>query len=123
MFTEIRATLRDPFCQRTFGRLNFHELLYADDIILIVKSTAMANKIQQVAEESGYYELALSKGRCRHISFNHNANIRFKGGEEMERATAAIYLGANITKNVDPKREIQRRISIALPTLKQLDIS
>ena len=73
-------------------------------------------------EESEYYDLALNKGKCAHISFNHSANIRFKNGEEMKRTEEAVYLGANITKKVDPRLEIQRRISATMPTLKKLDI-
>ena len=38
----IKAKLQDPYYQRTFGRLNFHELPYADDTLLIAKNTTMA---------------------------------------------------------------------------------
>ena len=110
MFTDIEAKLRDPYCQRTFGRLNFHELLYADDTMLIAKGTMMAKKILHLIEEdSEYYSLALNGGKCNHISFNHNANIHFKKCEEMKWVTEAIYLGSNITKNVDLRSKHKTR--------------
>jgi hypothetical protein len=40
----------------------------------------------------------------------------------MHRTTEAVYLGANITRKIDPKVEIKRRISMTMPTLKKLDI-
>ena len=123
VFQDIKQNLRDPYCQRTFCRINFKELLYADDTLLIAKTTAMANKMLHLVEkESEYYDLALNKNKCNHISFHHNANIRFHNGEEMKRVEEAVYLGANITKTVDPRLEIQRRVSATMPVLRKLDI-
>ena len=83
----------------------------------------MAKKLLHlVEEESAYYDLKLNKGKCNYISYNFNANIHFQDGTPMPQVTTAVYLGANITKHIDPKTEIKRRISMTMPILKKLDI-
>jgi len=68
MFHDIKDRLhKDKAVSRcTFGGLNFHELLYADDTLLIAKNTATSKKILHlVEEESEYYDLNLNKEKMR----------------------------------------------------------
>jgi hypothetical protein len=48
--------------------------------------------------------------------------VKYKDGSAMPRVHEAVYLGANITRRVDPQVEIRRRISMTMPILKKLDI-
>ena len=72
--------------------------------MLVTKNTATAKKLLHlVEEESAYYDLNLNKGKCNYISYNFNAKIHFRDGTPMPQVTEAVYLGANITKNINPK--------------------
>jgi len=123
LFHDVKQKLNDPWNKRTFEQINFYELLYADDTLLITKSTAMAKKLLHlVEEESEYYDLKLNQKKCNYISYNFNANITFKDGTRMPKISEAVYLGANITLKVDPQVEIRRKISMTMPVLKKLDI-
>ena len=42
--------------------------------------------------------------------------------KNLKRLEEAVYLGANITRNVDPLLEIKRRITMTMPILRKLDI-
>ena len=46
----------------------------------------------------------------------------FKDGNPMKRVEDAVYLGASITREIEPRLEIRRRISMTMPVLKKLDI-
>ena len=112
-----------PWSKRTFERINFYDLLCADDTLLISISAAMAKKLLHlVEEESKYYDLKLKQKKCNCISYNFNANITFKDGTAVPKVTEAVYLSANITRKVDPQLETRRRISLTMPVLKKLDI-
>ena len=44
--------------------------------------------------------------------------MRFKNGEQTKCAEGTTYLGASITKAVDPKHEIRKRISATMAVLR-----
>ena len=48
--------------------------------------------------------------------------MRFKNGEQMKCAEETTYLGASITKPVDPKHEIRKRISATMAVLRKTDV-
>ena len=114
----------DPYHRKTFQGINFQELLYADDTLIIAKNAKTANDyLHLIEKESEYLHLKLNHGKCSYISFNgHRGHIRFRNGENMSSTQEAIYLGAAITEKADPKHEIYRRISNTMPVLKRLDI-
>ena len=46
----------------------------------------------------------------------------FKDGKNLKRVEEAVYIGANITRKVDPLLKIKRRITMTMPILRKLDI-
>ena len=50
MFEDIKDRLQDPHQRKTFQGINFHELLYADDTLLVARSTILAKKILHLVE-------------------------------------------------------------------------
>ena len=109
-----------PSQQKTFQGINFWELLYADDTMIVARSTILAKRIVHlIEEESEYYDLKLNHDKCNFISFNYKANILFKDSSPMKRVEEAVYLGANITRDIEPRLEIRRRISMTMPILKK----
>ncbi len=120
MFHDIQEQLNDHSNRKGFQGINFKHLLYADDTVIIAKSAKVATKILHLVEqESAYYDLALNKSKCNHISYNHSPTTRFRSGEILTKTEAAVYLGMQVNTKVDPRIEIQRRISSCTPVLKK----
>ena len=103
--------------------INFHELFYADDPLIVAKSFASATKyLQLIEEESDYLELNLNRSKCCYIACNCQGQIRFQNGEPMKSSEETTYLGASVRQHIDPKHEIRKRISATMAILKKLDI-
>ena len=122
MFHDVKTRFGDPQNKKNFQHINFKELLYADDTLIVSKDSVTASKyLQLIEEESEYLHLKLNKAKCNYISYNKNFKVYFKNGEQMKTTEEATYLGAKINKHVDPKHEIRARISATMPILKKLD--
>ena len=103
--------------------INFHELFYADDPLIVAKSFASATKyLHLIEEESDYLELNLNRSKCCYIAYNCQGQIRFQNGEPMKSSEETTYLGASVRQHIDPKHEIRKRISATMAILKKLDI-
>ena len=123
MFHDVKQDFNDPRNQKTFQGINFQELLYADDTLILAKSAHSAKKFLHIIEkESQYLQLNLNKDKCSFISFNCHGTIQFSDGERMKSVEEATYLGMSVTSNHDPRHEIRKRISATMPVLKKLDI-
>ena len=123
LFDDVRQKNNDPMHNKSLQHMNFKELLYADDTLIVAKNTKNAKElIKYIEEESAYYNMRLNRDKCVYITFNKNNRVTFADGEPMKNVDETIYLGTQITKNVDPKNEINRRISQTMPTLKKLDL-
>ena len=73
--------------------INFHELFYADDPLIVAKSFASATKyLQLIEEESDYLELNLNRSKCCYIAYNCQGQIRFQNGEPMKSSEETTYL-------------------------------
>ena len=118
------GTVQRPSTPKTFQNINFQELLYADDTLIIAKSAKTANAyLHLIEQESEYLHLMLNHDKCNYITFNTNiGRIKFRNGTMMKSTTDAKYLGAVINDKADPAQEIRRRISSTMPILKRLDI-
>ena len=89
----------------------------------MAKSRKSANDyLHLIEEESEYLHLKLNHTKCCYIAYNCGGALRFKSGEKMKNAVETTYLGASITKTVDPKHEIRKRISATMAVLKKLDV-
>ena len=109
--------------RKSLQHMNFQELLYADDTLIVAKNTQNAREvIRYIEEESAYYNMRLNRDKCVCITFNKNNQVTFADGEPIKNVDETIYLGTQITKKADPKTEINRRISQTMPTLKKLDL-
>ena len=123
MFHDVKEAFNDPLNEKTFQGINFHELLYADDTLIVAKSFRTANKYLRLVEnESHYLHLKLNQSKCSFIAFNCQGQLRFQNGEPMTCSNDVTYLGMSVTQRVDPKHEIRKRISSTMAVLKKLDI-
>ena len=123
LFHDVHRRFNDPRHAKTFQGINFHELLYADDTLILTKSFASANQyLHLIEEESQYLDLNLNKSKCCYIAFNCRGSIAFQNGDPMKSTDESTYLGASITRTVNPKHEIRRRISATMAILKKLDV-
>ena len=120
-FLQMLTEKKDPQNRKTLQGLNFHELLYADNTLVVAKSTKTAKTyLKLIEDESEYYHMKLNKDKCTYIAFNKNNKIIFRDGTPFESVDKTTYLGTEIAKRVDPGLEISRRISLTMPVLKNL---
>ena len=123
MFQDVKSSLNDPRNQNTFQGINFNELLYADDTLLIAKRARVATKYLHLVEaESNYLHLKLNQDNCAFISCNSNGSSFFSNGLRMQTSEDISYLGIHVTKKSDPTHEIRKRISATMAVLKKLDM-
>ena len=123
MFEDVKRRSCDPRHRKKFQGINFQELLYADDTLVLAKSFKTANEyLHLIEEESTYLDLSLNHCKCCYIAYNCQGEVRFRNGDLMASTNEAKYLGAYITQTINPKHEIRKRISAAMAILKKLDI-
>ena len=71
MCHDVKEQFNDPRHQKTFQNINFQELLYADDTLIIAKSARTANAyVRLIEQESEYLHLRLNHDKCNYMSFN-----------------------------------------------------
>ena len=71
MFHDVKEQFNDLRQQNFFQSINFQELLYADDTLIIAKSAKTANAyLHLIEQESEYLHLRLNHDKCNYISFN-----------------------------------------------------
>ena len=119
-FFDVRRKNNDVFFfRKTVNNMTFQELLYADDTLVIAKNTQTAKDyLRYNEEESEYYNIKLNRNKCVCITYNRNNQITFADGQKLKRVDETINLGTQINKRVNPKIEINRRISSTMPILK-----
>ena len=123
MFRDIHLKHHRDLSDSRIERINFNELLYADDTLLISKTTRGMNKfLHAIEEESAYYGLRLNQAKCNILAMNGNNQVRFKDGTLVKHTDEATYLGGILTKTVNISTEISSRIASATATWKSLDM-
>lgn len=119
MFSDVKDSFQDTNRRKSFQGINFQELLYADDTLIVAKNQKTANDYLHLIEaESEYLHLKLNQSKCCFLAYNARGSIRFKSGERMTCVQETTYLGASVSKRVDPRQEIRRRISATMVILK-----
>ena len=97
----------ETFTERVKGSipgLNFTEILYADDTLLITSNARAAGKLLRAVEsESLYYNLKLNKSKCSMISMIRDSRIAFADGTQLANVPETKYLGGLLTKRLSPK--------------------
>lgn len=103
--------------------LEFTELLYADDTALITRSvTAMKKLLAKIEQCANYFGLNFNKTKCVSMNFHTNRKNRFANGDKVPTQEDTPYLGANISKRPDNKKEVSSRISACVATLSRLQL-
>ena len=76
------------------GGLNFTDIFYADDTLLLTKDSQSASfLLQHIEEESKYYNMKLNEDKCEVLPMNCNGKVKFKSGKFMNNVDQATYLG------------------------------
>ena len=95
--------------------VNWDELYYADDTVIMGQSTINLNRliaeIEGVAEE---YGLNLNRKKCVALVANGQADLKFRDGSKIPQAAETTYLGIQVGRKPNPKREIQVRMATVM---------
>ena len=106
--------------------MEFEELLYADDTLIISSDAKKANKIlAAIVKHSERYGLKLNEGKCEVIAPHAKANekIAFPTGEELKKVESATYLGGQLRKDGAAKPEVEGRLAKAAAIFRKLRVS
>ena len=123
MFLDVKAKFQDSRNRKTFQGIDFNEILFADDALIISKSARLAARyLHLIEQESSYLHLKRNKDKCACISYNSQGTVYFSNGQRMKASDEVKYLGISVTQKIDPKHEIRKQISATMAVLKKLDI-
>lgn len=108
LFNEVHNDLDTMIRSERVDHINFTEILYADDTLLITKKASALNKfIAGIETESAFYSMTLNKGTCEVITMGCSSNVHFSDGARLNSVTEATYLGGTITQAADAKTEVE----------------
>ena len=117
MFNDIHNELDSKIIAGKLDHFRYHEILYADDTLIIGKRAREVNMIiKAIEKESAKYNMKLNKGKCNHIDMNCKADVKFEGGAKLDKLDKAVYLGGTITEKALKTAEIQTRLGKAMTT-------
>ena len=98
--------------QMKFQDIDFSDLLYADDTMLVSSRANPVNKMLHAIEKhSKRYNLNINKEKCNYISMNTKDTVKFSDETNMKKAEEAEYLGAIMTKKHTARTELENRIA------------
>ena len=101
--------------------LNIHELLYADDTLLIEADAKIVEEYMHSIEIPGMqYGLAFNFGKIEALPINCEPIIKDSQGNDVKMKDAIIYLGALLSADGKPNSELSRRIGAAQADFKSL---
>ena len=102
-------------------KIHIHELLYADDTLLIDDSDSCLQKYMDIIRDLGReYGLELNWKKVEYLSVRCQASFSASDGSEIHKKTAIEYLGALIDENGMIDSELARRIGLAAADFKAL---
>ena len=102
--------------------IDFGEVLYADDTILIGKSSKEVQKVlQKIKEVSKKYGLALNKDKCVHLRINNTNRVEFKDKKKMPTEEDTTYLGAQLNSKCDIAKDLNMKMGGATYIWRKLD--
>ena len=92
MFEDVKKKSCDPRHKKKLQGINFQELLYADNILVLAKSFKTTNEyLHLIEEESTYLDLSLNHSKCCFIAYNCQGEVRFYNGDHMAATNEAKY--------------------------------
>ena len=107
--------------QGRFFKMNFTEILYADDTICVsCNAEAMQEQLLAIEYHGAKYGMHLNKKKCE-VMTNSKANVHSADCSKVLQKEEVKYLGCEINQATDYKRELGKRMAIATATLKKLD--
>ena len=102
--------------------IDFGEVLYADDTILIGKDAKKVQRVlQRIEEISKTYGLALNKDKCVHLRINNRKRVKFKDGKQMPTEEDTTYLGAQLNSKCDITKDLNMKMGGATHIWRKLD--
>ena len=123
MFADIHNGKRATLLHGFIDGIDFSEILYADDTVIVMKRIRETNiLLHDIENESRHYNMMLNNNKCEVIVMHKNNDIRFEDGTLLKHVDQATYLGGRLAKDVNPLTKIQSIISSCIPTLKSLDV-
>ena len=89
----------------------------------LVSDTRSLNLFLKTIERKGKeYGLKLNTGKCEMITHQINPNVHPADGTKLRIVEEAKYMGCNLNDTSNYKKEIGKRISNTLVTMKRLNI-
>ena len=104
---------------KTAGR-NINNFRYADDTTLMAESEEVKSLLMRVKEESEKTGLTLNIQETK-IMASGPINSREIDGETVETVSDFMFLGSEITADVDCSHEIKRRLLLGRKVMTNLD--
>lgn len=123
LFQEVYEEEREARDKGHVKEIDFNEILFADDTLLVARNTETITRILHKIElKSQEYNMKLNKDKCIALTMYKENRIKFSNGQKVPKAHAATYLGAQIAKNVNIRLEVNKRITAAAITANQLKL-
>jgi hypothetical protein len=121
MFSRVKLRDTKRTIRNTPDNVNFQEVLYADDTILISTSTNSMNHYLNLVEEESYkMGLKLNKAKCRTICRTRRSYIKFANGEVVKKSESAEYLGVLLNSKAAIEEKLEARLRKAAVTWRRL---
>ena len=122
MFHDVHEKTRGNLIQHRQPGATFDEVMYADDTICISPDTKAMNKfIAAIEQEGEKHGLKLNYKKCELLTTERNPNVKFRNQEKVPRKDQVTYLGCDLNMEGNTRRELNRRITSTIQTMKRLD--
>ena len=119
MFRDIHSELN--LTRGTWGDLDYTELLYADDTVLVTNNAHAMNRfLSKVEQHASYFGLRFNQGKCVAMGVNTDAVIPSGSGAKVKKKHSTIYLGACINDTDNPKENVKARLGACFAVLNKL---
>ena len=101
MFHDIHDQIDRDIIAGRLDHFPYHEILYADDILIVGKRAREVNMILKAVEkESKRYNMKLNQSKCNHIDMSCNADVKFANGDKVDKLDKAMYLRHNYRASI-----------------------
>lgn len=121
MFHDIQRTFLAQHPLAVTPTVSMFDIEFADDAVLVSRNCEHLQALLQIVQtEAAKYNLYLNHGKCKLVSYNSQADIKFIDGSKVPKATSVVYLGAVIDSQGRPGNEISKRIGECRQVFKKL---
>ena len=121
LMEDVHHELRDTAPAHRLPGINFDEVLYTDDTILLSTTTQGIHQMLWAIEKfSAQYGLALNYKKCELLEHNCNPRPKFRNGRKIPKVHNVTYLGCNLNAEVKAKPKIETRLRACTATWHRL---